>query len=197
MNESQKYLLDELLGDEGICFEGITPYPMSVGAKVLFLERAINLNAVAFEERLNQLYKPNATPKAEEASLLLIRDLKRIHDLFFNYPVEYHQTKTRPALENTFGGLGAIDVALFQDEIKTRIEAYQKKLADGQIEGVKTERHMCEEVEVHIQAEAGWQSALAALLEDSDNSEEVRRLNRRQLLTMERLVRSRQIDPKA
>jgi hypothetical protein len=38
MNESQKWLLDELLGEEGTCFEEMTQSNLSLGTKVLYLE---------------------------------------------------------------------------------------------------------------------------------------------------------------
>jgi hypothetical protein len=194
LNKSQKSLLNDFLGEEGDCFEEMRQSRMKSGAKILYLERAITLERDRFEVYLAKLYQPNTTPEAEKTSLLLIRDLKRINDLFFNYPVKYYQMNTRPALEDTFGSLGAIDVAVFQDEIKVRIETYQAKLASGQTTAkVKEEKQARERLEVDIQPKTEWKAALARLLDDSETPEaRIRRCDLRQLEYIGYLVASGQ-----
>jgi hypothetical protein len=127
----------------------------------------------------------------DDTSLFLVRDLKRINDLVFNAPVEYYRDKKRTALDNIFGSLGVVDIDVFQEAIKQRIDAYKAQLIEGQTSRVHIERRVREKLEDHIQPEAGWKAELSNNTDNMDNSE-VRVFNSAQLERMTYLVDSGQ-----
>ncbi|MDX2346872.1 MAG: hypothetical protein QNK11_08395 [Legionella sp.] len=181
IKKAQNDLLNELLGDEGSCFQTITDSKLiNLGTKLLYLERATTLKPVDFKIYLDKLYQT-------KSHLDLIRDLVRLNDLVFNQPIKVYKHKMCPALEATFEQLGPVDVKAFQLAIRTYITAYQIKLTHDQAKQADIEKVEREQLEAFIEPRTGWQEALDTLSEEFE-TDSAPELTEEQMAIKARLV---------
>lgn len=117
LTKTQKELLDSYIGHEGNYLEAIKENKdIVLQTKIFYLERAIDLSAEEFLEKLKELY-----PEEKESTIDLKRSFKFINDLYHNNEIMYGDFGTRKAVDHFFKGCGEVDLPALQSTIKVMI----------------------------------------------------------------------------
>jgi len=109
----QQELLNDLIGPEGCFMDNIiNSSTFSSGCKIIYLQRAINLNCHQFLNTLDTLYDAS-----QPATLDIIRSLKLINDLCFNHQIKINSI-LKFALDHCFAQISQeVIPAFFQQAI--------------------------------------------------------------------------------
>ena len=158
INSSQQDLLNSFLAKEGIYFETILENNnIDLGTKILYLERAINLDSSHFFRSLDKLYNMQ-----EPDNIELIRALKIINDLYYNNIIKYDDFGIKKALNHYFSLLGPVDEEAFQKVIKEMMHENISVLYKNSKpeENITDQRIIREMAEMDIEENTMWRYKL-------------------------------------
>lgn len=161
-NSAQKTLLDSFIAEDGIYLQPILEYEhVSLGTKLLYLERAITQNCKIFLQSLDKLYNLEGGELVKAANIECIRALKVINDLCFNNEVKYDEFgSARTALTHYFSSLGEINAQAFQTTIKESINEQIFKIGMDHSEEIAAQKNSRITAESAIVKQAGWRIIL-------------------------------------
>ncbi len=162
---AQLELVDSLIGREGCYFEVIKEFQgVSLGTKVLYLERAITQENDTFLESLDKLYTPGVSEKSSKNYVELIRAYKCIHDLYHNNKVLFGEFGERAAVEHYFHSLGEIDNNALREKINDIKTAHIVELTNASdAKQIEKEKKARVKAEAYIKANTQWRNLLNLL----------------------------------
>lgn len=137
MNPKHRLLLENLIGNEGVCFKIIkNNNSVNLATKILYLQRAINQDCNTFFLKLDKVYQPGLQGKD---NLDFVLALKTIHTLRFNHPIQNEHGSEIQALNQFFGPLSANDISemelaiyrIINQNIATLSKHYDEEISLG------------------------------------------------------------------